>query len=285
MKLNFLSSLLFQFSCHSFSFSLSLSKHNSLSFSLIIHKCPRTHSWDQINIFDINQQAPRRWPSPLTPTKARSVWLVNTCVFLHWSKGHCWDNLPSPGQQGEVFASGLWGDGEPRSEPGQLWSVRWIFELTEAFVYSLCTFSSPNGFTSFGIYCSSACLVVLFFFLVLLRREMLVVGGERISEVLFLQVLKRAAHSTGRDFLKSISTSASVWLLLFQRYFLVCFSAEHISTQRKIEPCFCFVYSHSWILGYPEEPNIILCRGGGVGGVALQKNWCMWINAGSVSPK
>lgn len=137
MKLNFLSSLLFQFSCYSFSFSLSLSKHNSLSFSLIIHKCPRTHSWDQINIFDINQQAPRRWPSPLTPTKARSVWLVNTCVFLHWSKGHCWDNLPSPGQQGEVFASGLWGDGEPRSEPGQLWSVRWIFELTEAICLQL----------------------------------------------------------------------------------------------------------------------------------------------------
>lgn len=157
------------------------------------------------------------------------------------------------------------------------------------FVYSLCTFSSPDGFTSFGIYCSGACLVVLFFFLVLLRREMLVVGGERISEVLFLQVLKRAAHSTGRDFLKSISTSVSVWLLLFQRYFLVCFSAEHISTQRKIEPCFCFVFSHSWILGCPEEPNIILCRsrgrGGGVGGVALQKNWCMWINAGSISPK
>lgn len=149
MKLNFLSSLLFQFSCHSFSFSLSLSKHNSLSFSLIIHKCPRTHSWDQINIFDINQQAPRRWPSPLTPTKARSVWLVNTCVFLHWSKGHCWDNLPSPGQQGEVFASGLWGDGEPRSEPGQrevnFWA-HWGHLFTACAHFPVQMVSHPLGF-------------------------------------------------------------------------------------------------------------------------------------------
>lgn len=198
--------------------------------------------------------------------------IAETICHLRDNRGKClrvgYEEMGSLGQS--QVSSEAWGE---------------FLSSLRPFVYSLCTFSSPNSFTSFGIYCSSACLVVLFFFLVLLRREMLVVGGERISEVLFLQVLKRAAHSTGRDFLKSISTSASVWLLLFQRYFLVCFSAEHISTQRKIEPCFCVVYSHSWILGYPEEPNIILCRGGGVGGVALQKNWCMWINAGSVSPK
>lgn len=254
-----------------------------------MHKCPCTHSWDQINIFDINQQAPHRWLWPLTPTKACSVWLVNTCVFSHWSKGHCWDILPSPGQQGEVFASGLWGDGEPRSEPGQLCSVRWIFELTEAICLQLVHIFQSRWFHILWDLLQRRLFSCPFFFLVLLRRETLVVGGERISEVLFLQVLKRAAHFTGRDFLKSISTSASVWLLLFQRYFLVCFSAEHISTQRKIEPCFCFVFFHSWILGCPEEPNIILCRGrgggGGGGGVALQKNWCMWINAGSISPK
>lgn len=68
------------------------------------------------------------------------------------------------------------------------------------FVYSLYTFSSPDGLRSSGLYFSSACLACFFF--VFAQKED--VGGwrERISEVLFTYMPRRALHSGRKSSLK-----------------------------------------------------------------------------------
>lgn len=146
------------------------------------------------------------------------------------------------------------------------------------FVYSLYTFSSPDGLRSSGLYFSSACLAC-FFFLSLLRRKMSV-GGERGFQRFCSRTCLDVLYILeGRVLLKSISTSPGVWLLLFPRYLFVCLSVERISTERKMESWFCFVC--------PRPLNSGMSWGAqhNLKGPVLEINWHIQSNGGSTSPK
>lgn len=229
------------------------------------------HDWPRAASFSTSAVTSnlQNWP-PCTCT----VWIVN--AFLQILLRHCFllDN------RGVLHNAGVWEVSNNGWGPGQLCSVRWIckhlmraFRNSEVcswlFVYTLYTVSWPAGLKSFGIYFSSASVI---FLCVLLRRKMLV-GGERISQVLF--VFKRVPHSEGRVFLVI--------------NMCICY----------VVSCFCyflFVLLQSTLAWWKMETAVLFClfsllNSGMSWGAQYnlrrpvrEINWHIQSNAGSISP-
>lgn len=117
-----------------------------------------------LNISDIQQPAPSVTSEAHLDTRCLGCERLS---FPHRSKGRCWDTFPSPGQQGSCCRVGLWWAGDLQVRVGSAPQCEvnfsfFFFTFHESsqrkrkfvprlFVYSMYTFSSPDGLRSSGL--------------------------------------------------------------------------------------------------------------------------------------
>ena len=234
------------------------------------------HGWPRAGSFSTSAVTSKlqNWP-PCTCT----VWIVNAFLQI---RRYCWDTsfFWTTGECCTVLGYERWvimDEGRVNSAVwGELLSTWWGLSETQRFVlgylFTPCTHFpgqlvwNPLGFIS-------VVLLWVISLCVLLRRKMLV-GGERISQVLL--VLKRVPHSEGRVFLV-INTCICYVVSCFCYFLFVLLQNTLAWWKMETAVSFCLFSllnsGMSWGAQYNLQRPV------------SEINWHIQSNAGSISPK